>query len=145
MSEDKVPKDRIHQYFADYASFHQKLGNQLTHIIGIPMIMFSLLGLLSLIEIGPTNGGALLLIGAVIWYFVLDWKLAVPFGLVALGFYISARPLSQQWLWGLQAGGWAFQFIGHVVFEKKSPAFLKNLEHLLVGPLWVFAKLVGYS
>jgi uncharacterized membrane protein YGL010W len=34
-------------------------------------------------------------------------------------------------------GGWAVQFIGHAVYEKRSPAFLKNLLHLLVGPAWL--------
>ena len=33
--------------------------------------------------------------------------------------------------------GWAFQGVGHGVFEKNSPAFLKNLVHLLVGPAYL--------
>ena len=33
--------------------------------------------------------------------------------------------------------GWVFQGIGHAVYEKRSPAFLKNLLHLMVGPLFV--------
>lgn len=39
------------------------------------------------------------------------------------------------------AGGWILQFVGHGVFEKKSPAFLTNVAHLLIGPLWWFTKL----
>jgi uncharacterized membrane protein YGL010W len=35
------------------------------------------------------------------------------------------------------------QFAGHYVWEKKSPAFFRNLTHLLVGPLWIAAKAVG--
>jgi uncharacterized membrane protein YGL010W len=38
---------------------------------------------------------------------------------------------------GLFAGGWIVQFVGHAAFEKRSPAFLKNLLHLLVGPAWL--------
>ena len=33
----------------------------------------------------------------------------------------------------------------HYVYEKKSPAFYKNLVHLLVGPLWIVAKATGHE
>ncbi len=33
--------------------------------------------------------------------------------------------------------GWIFQGIGHAVYEKRSPAFLRNLVHLLVGPAFL--------
>jgi uncharacterized membrane protein YGL010W len=29
------------------------------------------------------------------------------------------------------------QFVGHARFEHSSPAFLRNLVHLLVGPAWL--------
>jgi uncharacterized membrane protein YGL010W len=44
---------------------------------------------------------------------------------------------------GLFVLGWVFQFVGHYVYEKKSPAFARNLVHLLVGPLWIAARAVG--
>jgi uncharacterized membrane protein YGL010W len=37
-----------------------------------------------------------------------------------------------------------FQFVGHN-YEGKAPAFLTNLLHLLVGPLWVASHLVPTS
>ena len=39
--------------------------------------------------------------------------------------------------------GWVLQFVGHYVYEKKSPAFFRNVTHLLVGPLWILAKAIG--
>ena len=39
--------------------------------------------------------------------------------------------------------GWIFQFVGHYVYEKRAPAFYRNLAHLLVGPLWILAKATG--
>jgi uncharacterized membrane protein YGL010W len=39
--------------------------------------------------------------------------------------------------------GWVLQFVGHYVYEKKSPAFFRNFTHLLVGPLWILAKVSG--
>jgi hypothetical protein len=44
----------------------------------------------------------------------------------------------------LQVVGWAFQLFGHYVYEKKSPAFLTTLSHLFVGPMWIFARWIGY-
>jgi uncharacterized membrane protein YGL010W len=38
--------------------------------------------------------------------------------------------------------GWIFQFVGHAVYEKRQPAFLKNALHLLVGPLWILNDMV---
>jgi uncharacterized membrane protein YGL010W len=37
--------------------------------------------------------------------------------------------------------GWGFQAAGHVRFEKNSPAFFRNLVHLLVGPLFLMHEL----
>jgi uncharacterized membrane protein YGL010W len=44
---------------------------------------------------------------------------------------------------GLFILGWVLQFVGHYVYEKKSPAFFRNVTHLLVGPLWILAKATG--
>ena len=44
---------RLQRYFDEYASFHQNLMNQATHFIGIPMITFALLGLLSKVVLWP--------------------------------------------------------------------------------------------
>ena len=37
--------------------------------------------------------------------------------------------------------GVAFQIIGHQVFERRQPALLDNPTHLLLGPMFVMAKL----
>lgn len=122
-------------------------------MIGIPLIVLSLLGLLGRVLVGDgmtgseylrVDGGTLLWAVAVLWYLYMDWRLGVPFGFVTLGVYFIGRALPVPALWGLFVLGWVFQFVGHLKYEKKSPAFYKNAEHLLVGPLWVFAKLVGY-
>ncbi len=146
-----LPK-RLESYFNDYASFHRTPGNKVCHYLGIPMITATLLGLLaSLVIAGGSDslirldGGVLLLIAATLWYLILDWRLAVPFALVAAGFYFVGRAIPTPWLWALFILGWVFQFIGHYAYEKKSPAFFKNIEHILIGPLWVFANLVGYG
>lgn len=141
-------------YFKDYAAFHKTPGNKVTHYIGIPMIVVSLLGLLSrlvlLAEMGDSpylqlDGGVILWAAVSAWYLVLDWKLAIPFTLFNFGMYFLGRALPLPACWVIFAAGWIFQLLGHSVYEKKSPAFLNNLTHLFVGPLWIFARLIGYK
>jgi len=46
----------------------------------------------------------------------------------------------------LFGGGWALQFIGHAVFEKRKPSFFEDPIYLLIGPIWVaieMAQLLG--
>jgi uncharacterized membrane protein YGL010W len=150
---ETTPKTRLERYFADYAGYHMTPGNKACHYVGIPLIAITLLGLLGGLPIagGLTgseylrlDGGTVFWVAASLWYLTLDWRLAVPFSLVTLGMYFVGRAMPVPMLWGLFVLGWVFQGIGHAVYEKKSPAFLKNIEHILIGPLWVFARISGY-
>ncbi len=38
--------------------------------------------------------------------------------------------------------GWFFQLLGHAVFEGRKPAFMDDLSHTLIGPMFVVAKLL---
>jgi len=146
---------RLQKYFKDYSSYHKTKGNQLTHYVGITLIVVSLLGLLGGLPIAGdgltghpyfrVDGGTLLLTAGVLWYLILDWKLAVPFSMLMTGFYFLGRVLPDSINWAFFITGWILQGIGHAVFEKKSPAFFKNVVHLLIGPLWIFSKLIGYK
>ena len=144
---------KLAAYFQDYAAYHRTEGNQITHYFGIPFILISLLGLLAQISFGPHLGrgdlvhldGGILLVGVgTLWYARVDWKITLPFFLVLLGSYFLGRALPIPLAWTLFVAGWILQGIGHGVFEKKSPAFFKNLTHILIGPLWIFAKAIGY-
>lgn len=146
---------KLTSYFNDYHEYHRTQGNQFCHYIGVPLIVFSLLGMLSMVTFGneemkamlirPDLGMALLLFG-VGFYVYIDWKIALPFTLALFGMYFLGRSISSFWtLLAIQAGGWVVQYIGHLKYEKKSPAFYRNLTHMLIGPLWVFSKAVGYA
>jgi uncharacterized membrane protein YGL010W len=137
----------------DYASYHRAPGNQATHLVGIPLIVIAVLGLLGRLPIlGGLSGSELIRVDAgtvvwalgMLWYLKKDWRLAIPFAPVLLGLYFVGRALPVTALIAIFLAGWAFQYVGHYVYEKKAPAFYKNAEHLLVGPFWIFAKVVGY-
>lgn len=126
----------------EYSGFHQTTGNEICHYLGIPSIVTGAATLLGLLPLGTFGGFTITvaeLVGAAIAVFylvtarllgVLTTLLFVV--LIALG---RAMPL---WL-GLSifVAGWILQFVGHLAFEHRSPAFLRNLLHLLVGPAWI--------
>ena len=137
----------IQALFADYSEYHRTPGNKLFHRIGIPLIVLSLLGMLARVTLFGAGGfyvdlGMLLLVASAIFYVALDWKLGTAMAAVTALFYVVGRALP---LWlnvTLFVLGWIFQFIGHSVYEKNSPAFARNLVHLLIGPLWILQGLV---
>lgn len=132
---------RAASLFEDYSSHHRTAGNKWCHRLGIPMIMISLFGMLAVVDIaaGPLHLDAALILIAVasIYCFGLAWRFGLAMLVFSLVLYLVGT-LLPLWLNAvLFVTGWVLQFVGHGVFEKKSPAFLRNLLHLLVGPIWI--------
>jgi uncharacterized membrane protein YGL010W len=138
---------------ANYASYHRDRRNIATHFIGIPMILFSIVLLLSrpiwmadtVIPVTPA-----LLISALmgLYYLRLDMPLGLFMCIILVSMLKLAAPLAlgetSSWLsWGigLFVVGWIFQSIGHI-WEGKKPAFLDDIIGLIIGPLFVATELV---
>jgi uncharacterized membrane protein YGL010W len=135
----------LQSHFADYASHHQTTGNQLCHSIGIPLIVFSLIALLGQVGLAAVGGHTITLahvviVAATCYYLTLDPLLAAGMLVYSVASLFVGRALPWTVSLGLFVFGWILQFVGHSVYEKRSPAFLKNFVHLLVGPLWILAK-----
>ncbi|MES2964094.1 MAG: Mpo1-like protein [Bdellovibrionota bacterium] len=133
-------------HFASYDAFHQTKGNKLTHYVGIPLIVFSTFGLLSRIPLPAPDWFSLGLVawlGSTIYYVKLDKKRGSLFSVVTLIMYLWSRWYGWKFHLALFVIGWVLQGIGHYKYEKKSPAFLTNLTHLLIGPFWIFCKLTA--
>lgn len=135
----------LQSHFADYASHHQTAGNQACHSIGIPLIVFSLIALLHQVGLATVGGftvtlAHVVIAAATLYYLTLDPLLAAGMlAYSALSVWLGGA-LPWTIALGLFVFGWILQFVGHSVYEKRSPAFLKNFVHLLVGPLWILAK-----
>jgi uncharacterized membrane protein YGL010W len=123
----------IRTLFADYASYHQTKGNKWFHRFGIPIIMLTGIGMLARV---PFAAIALILFAEIV-YAMLDWRLAAIMLVISAGFYVLGAWIPFWINVALFVLGWIFQFLGHSVYEKRSPAFLTNAMHLLVGPLWI--------
>ncbi|HUI41065.1 MAG TPA: Mpo1-like protein [Terriglobia bacterium] len=136
----------VERLWSDYQEHHRTAGNRACHMIGIPLIMAGLLGLLALpiahVAGWPVEASLLLVLvfGAV--EIALDARLGALMLVISLAIYLGARLLGWQISAGIFVLGWVFQFIGHGAYEKRSPAFYKNLAHLVVGPLWVLNHVV---
>lgn len=148
MNTELIPA-KLAAYFKDYASYHKHPGNKKTHYVGIPMIVFSILGGLSNIVLVKNLGGSellqidlgiLLWAAASVWYFTLDARLATPFSLIMCGMYFAARTVAWPIHLALFVVGWIIQLYGHKI-EGNKPAFFKSIEHLLIGPFWIFANI----
>lgn len=134
-------------HFEKYEAYHQTRGNLACHWLGIPGVTLSLLGILSHVSILAEPAIDL---GFVVWFlgslhaFRLDRVLALSYVPFTFMMYYVAKSLPLETLVIIQCVSWFFQLFGHFRFEKKSPAFLSNITSLLIGPMWTFAKLIGY-
>jgi uncharacterized membrane protein YGL010W len=136
---------------AEYGESHQDPTNKRVHWVCVPLIMFSLLGLLWSVPVPEAgravspwlNWGTLVMAGALLYYVRLSARLALGMGLVwaamagALRLVESAAILP---LWVvcllIFLLAWIGQFWGHKI-EGKKPSFLKDVQFLLIGPLWL--------
>lgn len=142
------------QLLTEYSADHQDPFNRLMHSVCVPLIFVSILALLWAIPVpgflatrAPwLNFGTLALAGVIVYYLFLAPRLGV--GMVVAALLIlpliawAATLPAPLWLVALAAFivGWVGQFIGHHV-EGRRPSFFRDLRFLLIGPLWVLAKL----
>ena len=135
-------------HFADYATFHATPGNQACHYVAVPVIVLTVIALLAQVELFTIGAFTVTLAEVVIvvataYYLTLDSGLALLMLAASVLCAWAGRFIPPMVAFGLFVGAWVLQFVGHYVYEHRSPAFFRNLTHLLVGPLWVLAKATG--
>jgi uncharacterized membrane protein YGL010W len=138
----------LREHFADYGAFHATPGNRACHSLGIPMIFFAVLALLGHVPLFDFGGltvtlAELVILAVTLYYVRLDAALGAVMLVVSVFLAAAGRFVPVPVAAVLFVLGWVLQFVGHYVYEKKSPAFFRNVTHLLVGPLWILAKAIG--
>lgn len=141
------------EQLSTYKSVHLNHKNVKTHFIGVPLIIWSIAIVLSMVgfELQTDNftiGITLLSIVSfivLIYYVILSKTLA----LLALLFF-GPIVYSATWVpatdspWVVASVafivGWIIQFIGHG-YEKAKPAFVDDLNQLFIGPLFLLAEI----
>lgn len=137
-----------------YKSVHLNPQNIKTHFVGIPLIIWSLFVMLNLIPINfialPEQGifvnvADLFTIGVLIYYVMLHLRLALGMVLFIVPVLYTSHLVAQH-QYGLVIAiavfviAWVLQLVGHK-YEKAKPAFVDDLNQLLIGPFFLMAEL----
>ncbi len=137
----------IEEWFSEYGESHQNPTNKLVHWFCVPVIFFCVVALLSLLQLPSLFGLNLNFAHAVLLFAAFFYlRLSLNLGLITLLFASLCLWLSMtmQGLGlpvftiavGLFIAAWIGQFWGHHI-EGKKPSFLKDIQFLLIGPLWL--------
>lgn len=143
----------IDSWLREYGESHGHGLNKLLHWLCVPAIVFSLLGLLwelktpaPLDMLLPGNWAITVVLVGLVYYFLLSPRLALGMVVFSGCLLLFISWLSRQTveLWQISLAvfmlAWIGQFIGHAV-EAKRPSFFRDLQFLLIGPLWLLAAL----
>ncbi|MGH8131858.1 MAG: DUF962 domain-containing protein [Steroidobacteraceae bacterium] len=142
----------VADWLGEYGASHENPANKLLHWLCVPTIVLAVLGFLWSLPVPAgfaggspwLNWATLAAAAALVYYFALSPALAAG---VLIAFIVLL--LVTQWLahlpWPLWLTSlvifvvaWIGQFVGHAV-EGKRPSFFKDLQFLLIGPLWLLA------
>jgi uncharacterized membrane protein YGL010W len=146
-------KDLFRREIAAYADAHQNRVNGWMHIIGNPILFLAVVLPLCLVPVTifgfQTSMAPLLVTPALIVWMAFD---------LGLGLAIVATSVPLLWIAAVIAAhvgaslvwiiavtlfvvGWGLQIVGHKVFEHNWPSLLEDPLHMLMSPMYVYAKL----
>ena len=131
----------VTEWFDEYSESHQNKTNKIIHWACVPAILFSIIGILAQFSAMLT---ALILVLTLVFYARLDLVLAVAMAalLFVMAWLIVVLPVETGFYIGVFVIAWIGQFYGHKV-EGKKPSCLKDLQFLLIGPLWCMDAYLG--
>ncbi len=141
-------KKNINNWLSEYNKYHKNKINKLIHWICVPAIMLSLFGLLSTLNFNIGNYQANVLNIFVIFSLLFYLRLSISLTIGMLGISIifvllinninSLLDSSLYYYISIFIIAWIGQFIGHKI-EGEKPAFFKDLQFLLIWPLWLLS------
>ena len=138
---------------ADYVEYHRDPWNCAMHVFGILFLFLAAVLPLSLWSISlfgmQTSVATIAVIPVLVYWLLLDFALGAAILAAAVVLLSTAAAIvdhtTTAGMWSLTAVlivvGVASQIIGHRVFEQRQPALVDNPSHLLLGPMFVMAKL----
>ncbi len=141
------------QWLDEYSDSHRNHTNKVLHWICVPVIAWCVLGLLWSLpfpgslraHLPAANWASIAVLAALAYYSLLSVRLTLgilPLLLVGLWSIDEVDQWRTVPLWSLCLAlflaAWIGQFIGHAV-EGKRPSFFKDIQFLMIGPLWLLA------
>ena len=158
---------QLHEWMDEYGESHQNKINKLIHWICVPIIMLSLIGILSKVSISshaiaislgsgelisqyatlflPLDLGNIIIVIAFIYYLRMSVPMAAGMFVIGIVIRLICAIISSTFITNdiyiyisIFFIAWIGQFIGHKI-EGKKPSFIKDIQFLLIGPAWLLS------
>lgn len=140
----------IEDWLHSYGDSHRNPVNKTIHRLAVPVIAVDVVGLLCALPTATILPGVSIVAGAAVVAALLYYARLSP--ALALGMTLLAIPALAVLgsvhvalgVWFVPAlllvfvVAWIAQFVGHSI-EGARPSFFKDLQFLLIGPLWLLA------
>ena len=137
---------------ADYVEYHRDRWNCAMHVFGIILLFLAAVLPLSMWSVpvfGGISAATIAVLPVLIYWLLLDAALGAAIVGAAVLLLSAAAVIvdhvSVVGVWSITAVaiviGVTCQVVGHRVFERRQPALVDNPSHLLLGPMFVMAKL----
>jgi uncharacterized membrane protein YGL010W len=138
---------------ADYVEYHRDPWNCAMHVVGIVLLFLGAVLPLSAWHVSlfgiDISLAVILALPVLIYWLLLDAALGAGILAAAILLLGAADMIvdhtSPATMWSIFAvlviAGVTAQIVGHRVFEQRQPALVDNPSHLLLGPMFVMAKL----
>jgi uncharacterized membrane protein YGL010W len=141
------------EWLDDYGEGHRNHANKALHWICVPVIAWCVLGLLWSLPFPTAVRG---LHPAANWASLAVFAALIYYALLSIPLTLGAIPLLTAFLWSIDwlersttvplwsicllafVIAWIGQFVGHAI-EGKRPSFFKDVQFLMIGPLWLLA------
>ena len=140
------------EWFDAYGESHQNGTNKLIHWFCIPLIIFSLFGMLMAIPFPESlfglyfNAAGFVHFLSLVFYLPLSFSLFVGFFIVgSLLLFVNFKIFQAIGMdngemaliaLGIFVLAWIGQFVGHKI-EGAKPSFFEDLQFLMIGPAWL--------
>ena len=143
----------LRRQLTDYVEYHRDPMNCALHVVGIVILFLGAILPLSLWPVTvfgvQLNMGVLLAAPVLIYWILLDVAIGLAIAAAAALLLFTGATIASHAsvtvVWTITVVmiviGVAMQIIGHQVFERRQPALMDNPTHLLLGPVFVMAKL----
>lgn len=144
----------VADWLGEYGESHVDPTNKVLHWVCVPLIVLAVMGMIWSIPVPHAftaagswlNWATLIAALALLYYASLSPRLALGIAIVFVAMFAILIALADlpSPLWAISLGifvaAWIGQFIGHAI-EGKRPSFFKDIQFLLIGPLWLLAAL----
>lgn len=140
----------LQSWLDEYGESHRNPTNKAVHWVCVPVIFFSIVGLLYGIKLPvdltpdiPLNVAMVVAVLVWLYYLQLSRPIATGMLIVLLVCLWGSEEIEKHAPWPLWSVcvalfvvAWIGQFWGHKV-EGKKPSFLKDIQFLMIGPAWL--------